>query len=111
EIHQRLRVRLDVLVGKQRFGATPERALDLGVARKTGDPGVSPQDAFDVAGQDRATGAEGKRGDRRGGRAADARQVSDCDGIARENTAVLGDERLRRAMEQVRAAVVPESAP
>ncbi len=67
--------------------------------------------ALDVAVEDRDPLAEAERGDRRGGRAADAGQLRQRRARRRELAAVLGDDDLRAAMQVARPRVVAEAAP
>ncbi len=77
QIHQRLRVRGHVARGQQRFGDAPEFRLDLRRAGKAVDAAMAGEHALDVAVENRRALTERERGDRRRGRAPDARQRRD----------------------------------
>ena len=96
---------------QQRARQLPELALGARIGEVAGEREHAREHALDVAVEDRDALAEAERGDRRGGRAADAGQLGERGAGARELAAVLGDDDLGAAMEVARAAVVAEAAP
>ena len=97
EVHQRLRVRLDVACRQQRFRDASTAAPRPSARRESlSIAAMAREHALDVAVEDRAALAERERGDRRRRRAADARQRGERRRIARKLAAVL-DRRSRCA--------------
>src|SRR2546422_705701 len=72
EIHQRLRVDADVVLGKQALCEPPQLHFDVTLPRPAFDAVAAREHALDVAVENRSAAAEGERGDRRGARAPDA---------------------------------------
>ena len=72
---------------------------------------MTREHALHVAVEDRGALAECERGNRRRRRAADAGQPRQRHRIARKRTAMLRDDRARRFVQVMRAAVVTEAAP
>ena len=84
EVHQRLRVALDVALGQQRVRDAPQspsRPRRAGIAV---DAAMAREHALHVAVEDRRARAERERGDRRRGRAPDARQRGERIDVARK---------------------------
>src|SRR6185295_3912606 len=111
EIHQALRVRPDAALRQQRRRRLPQFALGTRLGEVAGEGEHAGEHALDVPVEDRGALAERERGDRRGGRAADAGQRRELFARARELGPVLGDDRLCGAVEHACPAVVAEPAP
>ena len=111
EIHQPLRVGLDVAPGHERLGVAPQRRRDLGLAGEARDAAVAREHALDVAVEDRGAPAEREDGDRRRGRATDSRECREAVDILRKGAAVSLHDRPGRGVQMVRAAVIAEPAP
>ncbi len=112
EIHQRLRVRFDVAFGQQRVGDAPQFALR---------PSARPDSPRCRDGA-RARASRCRRGSRRAAPNANAAiaaavvrpmpgSVASVSTSRGNSPPMLGDDRLRRRMQVMRAAVVAESAP
>src|SRR3989441_2359323 len=111
EIHQRLRVDADVVLGKQALCEPPQLRFDFTLPGPAFDAVAACEHALDVAVENRSAAAEGERRDRRGARAPDARNLLDLVYRIRESAAVLGDELSSGPMQVARAGIVAEAAP
>ena len=96
---------------QQRVGDAPQFVLRLRRAWIACDATMAREHALHVAVEDRGAGPERERGDRRRRRAPDPGQRGERFDIAGKRAAMLGDNRLRRRMQVMRATVVAQSAP
>src|SRR5438445_1308212 len=111
EIHQRLRVDANVVLGKQALRKPPQLRFYFTLPRPAFDAVAAGEHALDVAVENRSAAAEGERRDRRGARAPDAGNLLDLVYRIRESAAVFGDDLSSGPMQVARAGVVAEAAP
>src|SRR5229473_800931 len=111
EIHQRLRIDANVVLGKQAFCEPPQLRFDFTLAWPAFDAVAAREHALDVAVKNRGAAAEGERRDRRGGRAPDAGNLLGLVCRIRESAAVFGNDFSSGPMQVARAGVVAEAAP
>ncbi len=109
EIHQTLRVGLNVSTRQQTLGKRPELVFH----RLFTWPAVYAEDSrqhpLDIAVEDGAPFAEGKSGNRGGGGAADAGQRENRVDVARKVSAMLIDDLPCRRMQVTRPAVIAKA--
>ena len=111
EIHQPLRVRIEIAARQQRLGERPERAFDSGQSGPAVDAAPAREHALHVAVEDRGAHAEREHRDRRGRRSTDAGQFRpSVGGLGEPPAEIVRDDACRR-MEVARAGVVAEPAP
>ena len=114
QVHQALGVGGDgglIAIGQQVLRALPERAFDRRCVGPTFDTEMAREHALHIAVEDRGACAEGEGGDGRRGRAADAGQLREQVGVAREMAAVFGHQALRAGVQIARPAVIAKAAP
>ena len=97
QIHQPLRVCLDLIGRQKAFRALPELTLDLRAAGIALDAAMTRQHTPDVAVENRGALTKRKCGDRGGGRAADAGQLRELFDFARELSAMMRRRSVARS--------------
>src|SRR5688572_19749233 len=107
QVHQTLRVCLNLVSGQQGFGALPEFPLNLWVARKAVYSVMTRQNAPDVTVQDRRALAEGECRNCGGSRTANAGKLRKPLDVAGECPAVFAFNQLRATMQIARSRVIP----
>src|SRR5207302_8616412 len=111
EIHQRLRIDANVVLGKQALREPPELRFDFTLPWPAIDAVAAREHALDVAVKNGSAAAEGERRDRRRARAPDAGKLLDLAYRIRECAAASGNDPSSGPMQPARARVAAEAAP